>query len=80
MIPDARRTARVITVQLWSGREVKALRQAKRMSLTVFAEHLGISARMVSKWEARGERITPRQENQAALDRSLESSTRATAS
>jgi hypothetical protein len=41
------------------------------MSLREFAVHLGVSDRMVSKWEAAGERIHPRPVNQAALDTSL---------
>lgn len=62
------------TVEEWTGVEVRALRQAKRMSIEAFAAHLGISARMVSKWEARGADITPRPVNQAALDTSLAAS------
>ena len=58
------------TVQRWSGREIRALREAKRMSIRAFAAHLGVSERMVSKWEA-GEAIFPRPVNQAALDTSL---------
>jgi len=58
-------------VPLWSGREVRALREARRMSVREFAAHLGISDRMVSKWEAGGEAIRPRPLNQAALDTSL---------
>jgi DNA-binding transcriptional regulator YiaG len=42
----------VATVPLWSGREVRALREARRMSVREFAAHLGVSDRMVSKWEA----------------------------
>lgn len=61
----------MITVRRWSGREVRALREAKRMSVRAFAEHLGISDRMISKWEAAGEQIIPRPVNQAALDTSL---------
>lgn len=63
-----------ITVQRWSGREVRALREAKRMSIRDFAAHLGISERMVSKWEAGGESIIPRPVNQSALDTSLATS------
>ena len=54
-------------VAVWSGREVRALRQARRMSVREFAAHLGISDRMVSKWEAGGDSIRPRSLNQAAL-------------
>jgi hypothetical protein len=41
------------------------------MSVREFATHLGVSDRMVSKWEASGEAIRPRPMNQAALDTSL---------
>jgi transcriptional regulator with XRE-family HTH domain len=59
------------TVPQWTGREVRALREARRMSVREFAAHLGVSDRMVSKWEAGGESIRPRPFNQAALDTSL---------
>ncbi|MEV7776940.1 helix-turn-helix transcriptional regulator [Kitasatospora sp. NPDC088351] len=62
------------TVEVWAGVEAKALRKAKRMSIEAFAAHLGISDRMVSKWEARGTGITPRLVNQAALETSLAAS------
>jgi DNA-binding XRE family transcriptional regulator len=39
-------------VQSWSGVEIRALREAKRMSLRDFAAHLGVSERMISRWEA----------------------------
>ena len=41
------------------------------MSLREFALHLGVSDRMVSKWEAGAEKINPRPVNQEALDTSL---------
>ncbi len=41
------------------------------MSVREFAAHLGVSDRMVSKWEAGGQSIRPRPVNQAALDTSL---------
>jgi formylglycine-generating enzyme required for sulfatase activity len=41
------------------------------MSVREFAAHLGVSDRMVSKWEAGGQTIRPRPVNQAALDTSL---------
>ncbi|MQA26032.1 MAG: SUMF1/EgtB/PvdO family nonheme iron enzyme [Micromonosporaceae bacterium] len=59
------------TVQRWSGVEVRALREAMRMSIREFAAHLGVSERMISKWEAGGEDIRPRPVNQAALDTCL---------
>jgi formylglycine-generating enzyme required for sulfatase activity len=62
------------TVQLWSGREVRALREAKRMSIRAFAAHLGVSERMVSKWEKGADAIHPRPVNQQALDSSLAAS------
>ncbi|MGI8309413.1 SUMF1/EgtB/PvdO family nonheme iron enzyme [Saccharopolyspora hattusasensis] len=58
-------------VQVWSGAEVRGLREAKRMSIREFAAHLGVSERMISKWEAAGANITPRPVNQAALDTAL---------
>ncbi len=59
------------TVERWTGREAKALRTAKRMSLEAFAAHLGVSERTLSTWESRGENIIIRAVNQAALDTSL---------
>ena len=41
------------------------------MSIREFAAHLGVSDRMVSKWEAGGEAIHPGPVNQEALDTSL---------
>ena len=41
------------------------------MSLRDFAAHLGVSERMISKWEAGRENIHPRPVNQAALDTCL---------
>ncbi|MFD8386178.1 SUMF1/EgtB/PvdO family nonheme iron enzyme [Streptomyces sp. NPDC059679] len=58
-------------VTRWTGVETRALRLAKRMTIEAFAEHLGVSDRMVSKWESGGGDVVPRQVNQAALDTSL---------
>jgi hypothetical protein len=58
-------------VEHWTGAEVRLLRHARRMSVRQFAEHLGVSDRMVSKWEAAGSAIHPRPVNQQALDESL---------
>jgi formylglycine-generating enzyme required for sulfatase activity len=41
------------------------------MSIREFAAHLGVSERMISKWEAAGVKIEPRPINQAALDTCL---------
>lgn len=58
-------------VFVWTGHEVRLLREARRMSIREFAVHLGVSDRMVSKWEAGGRSIRPRPINQQALDTSL---------
>ncbi len=42
----------MVTVQRWSGREARLLRDALRMSLRDFAAYLGVSDRTVSNWEA----------------------------
>ena len=56
------------TVQRWTGRESRALRHALRMSVRVFAAHLGVTDRAVSKWEAgNGDRV-PGPDSQAILD------------
>jgi transcriptional regulator with XRE-family HTH domain len=60
-----------VSVDIWTGREVRALRLARRMSVRQMGAHLGVSDRMVSKWEAGGTAIQPRPVNQAALDTSL---------
>ena len=59
------------TLPRWSGVEIRMLREAMRMSVREFASHLGISSRMVSKWEAGGADIFPRPSNQAVLDQCL---------
>jgi hypothetical protein len=33
----------ILTVQVWTGREVRALRDARRMSIRTFAATLGVS-------------------------------------
>lgn len=55
-------------VARWTGRETAALRVALRRTVRAFAADIGVSDRMVSKWESGGEQITPRPGNQAALD------------
>ncbi len=62
-------------VQLWTGRETRALRGALRMSVRVFAEHLGVSPRTVSKWERLGEATRPYPDTQAILDTALQRAT-----
>ncbi|HEY2265364.1 MAG TPA: helix-turn-helix domain-containing protein [Streptosporangiaceae bacterium] len=60
------------TVQLWTGRETRALRGALRLSVRAFAEHLGVSPRTVSKWERLGEATRPYPDTQAILDTALQ--------
>ncbi|WP_405613899.1 SUMF1/EgtB/PvdO family nonheme iron enzyme [Streptomyces sp. NBC_01508] len=52
----------------WTGRETKTLRLAYRMTVRAFAARIGVSDRMVSKWEKSGLDVVPRQGTQAALD------------
>lgn len=59
------------TVSRWTGQEAIALRAALRLSLRAFAEHLGVAARTVSKWESLGSATEPRPETQAILDTAL---------
>lgn len=59
------------TVQSWTGVETKALRRAMRLSVRAFAAYLGVEARTVNRWEARGSDITLRPDTQAMLDSAL---------
>ena len=61
----------MIEIEEWTGAEVRLLRHARRMSVREFAAHLGVTDRIISKWEAGGARMRPRPVNQAALDESL---------
>jgi tetratricopeptide (TPR) repeat protein len=61
----------MITIERWTGREAKALRLARRMTLRAFATHLGIAERTLSTWEMRGPSVAIRDVNQQALDTSL---------
>jgi transcriptional regulator with XRE-family HTH domain len=61
----------VVTVQHWSGREARLLRDALRMTLREFAAYLGVSDRTVSNWEGGGTKYRPRAESQAVLDTAL---------
>jgi transcriptional regulator with XRE-family HTH domain len=64
-----------VTVQAWSGREVRALRESQRLSIREFAQRIGVSERMVSRWEAGGANIRPRPINQEGLDTLLAAAT-----
>jgi transcriptional regulator with XRE-family HTH domain len=59
------------TVDRWTGREAKLLRQALRLSVRDFAANLGIGVRTVNKWEARQTDITPLPHMQEVLDTAL---------
>ncbi|GAA3376656.1 hypothetical protein GCM10020367_49200 [Streptomyces sannanensis] len=61
----------MVTVQRWSGREARLLRDALRMSLRDFAAYLGVSDGTVSNWEGGGASYQPRAESQAVLDTAL---------
>jgi tetratricopeptide (TPR) repeat protein len=60
-----------MTVDRWTGREARLLRQALRLSVRGFAEYLGVSVRTVSRWEQHGAERVPRPEFQAVLDTAL---------
>lgn len=59
------------TVRRWSGHEARVLRRALRMSVRAFADHLGVAARTVSKWEEHGAATFPLPDTQAILDVAL---------
>ncbi len=59
------------TVDRWSGREARLLREALRLSVRDFAARLGIGLRTVNKWEARQSDITPLPHMQEVLDTAL---------
>ena len=61
-------------VASWTGREAGFLRQAMRLTVRDFAEDLGVNPRLISRWEATGDR-TPGPELQQALDTVLERAT-----
>lgn len=59
-----------VVVGRWTGREIRALREALRMTVTAFAEHLGVSSKTVSGWERTGS-MPLRMDTQAVLDETL---------
>ena len=66
----AQRAGQCLVPVRWTGREVKPLRHALRMTVREFGAYLGVSDRMISKWEAVNGSV-PRTFNQAALDEAL---------
>jgi transcriptional regulator with XRE-family HTH domain len=55
-------------VARWTGREARALREARRMSVRDFAAHLGVNDAAVSNWERRGAQAKLRYDTQQRLD------------
>jgi transcriptional regulator with XRE-family HTH domain len=60
-----------LTVARWTGRESRALREALRMSVRAFAEHLGVTTSTVSEWEKQAATGLLRMASQAVLDQAL---------
>ncbi|WP_159943335.1 MULTISPECIES: orotidine 5'-phosphate decarboxylase / HUMPS family protein [unclassified Nocardiopsis] len=58
-------------VARWTGREARAFREAKRMSVREFAAHLGVNDAAVSNWERRGSKAKLRYDTQQLLDTDL---------
>lgn len=56
------------SVTTWTGREANALRLALRLSLTDFADRLGVARRTAATWSSRGAEIKLRVDMQAACD------------
>jgi DNA-binding transcriptional regulator YiaG len=60
-----------VVVGRWTAREVRALREAVRMSVRAFAEYLGVSTATVSGWEHRTAPAQPGLAAQSVLDQAL---------
>ena len=54
-----------------TGRETRALREAMRLGVRAFAEHLGLGIATVSQWESHRDPAPPRLATQAVLDQAL---------
>lgn len=59
-----------VAVGRWTGRESRTLREALRMSMRVFGEHLGVQTSTVSGWES-NDTAPLRLASQAVLDQAL---------
>jgi DNA-binding transcriptional regulator YiaG len=62
---------RTVAPLRWTGATAQRLRLAYRYTIRHFAARLGVSERIISKWEAAGERLTPRPDSQSLLDTML---------
>jgi tetratricopeptide (TPR) repeat protein len=60
----------VQVVSLWNGSSAHALRIALRMTTEAYAEHLGVAARSVAKWEKEPD-LVPQLSTQEVLDAAL---------
>jgi len=61
-------------IEAWTGHHATALRAALRMSQMEFAEHLGVSLRVVAKW-ASNSGTALRQDTQRCLDTAYDRTT-----
>ncbi len=70
-LEEMRIAAEILMEDGWTGVETAVLRRARSMSVRDFADHLGLSDRMISKWEQQGASVRPRPVNQDALNISM---------
>jgi tetratricopeptide (TPR) repeat protein len=60
-----------VPIDRWTGVEARLLRQALRLSVRGFAEHTGIAARTLARWEKSDTATQLRPDSQAVLDTTL---------
>lgn len=60
-----------VPMERWTGVEARLLRQALRLSVRAFAEHTGIAARTLARWESGAAPTQLRPDSQAVLDTTL---------
>lgn len=70
VLTEGKRTMGSVVAR-WTGREARAFREAKRMSVRDFAAHLGVNDAAVSNWERRGGEARLRYDTQQLLDTDL---------
>lgn len=68
---EALAVARQLVANGWDRERIVALRKARAMSVREFAEHLGITGRMVLYWVTPGSTVRPTPKNQEVLNTSL---------